>query len=61
MFKHFEMHLSVRAVADGLFHIFFSVCVFKLRFEFVHSDAGVCEGDFGSVLLYVRRGSLCAH
>ncbi len=44
----------------GLFTSF-SVFMFKLRFEFVRSDAWGCEGELGSVLLSVRRGSLRAH
>ncbi len=39
----------------------FSVCMFKLRFVFVHSGAGGHEGELGSVFLSVRRGSLRAH
>ncbi len=38
----------------------FSVCMFKLRVVFVRSGARGGEGDLGSVLLSVRRGSACA-
>ncbi len=38
----------------------FSVCMFKLRVVFVRSGAGGGEGELGSVLLSVRRGSLHA-
>ncbi len=66
MFKRFETHLrSVRTehCAGAELGIFtsFSVCKFKLRFVFVRSGAGGCEGELGSVLLSIRRGSLQAH
>ncbi len=39
----------------------FSVWMFKLRFVFVRSGAGGSEGELGSVLLFVKRGSLRVH
>ncbi len=57
VFKHFKTSLSARAGAElGSF----SVCMFKLRVVFVRSGAGGGEGELGSVLLSVRRGSACA-
>ncbi len=54
-------HRTPRAGAELGSFTSFSVCMFKLRFEFVGSDAGGHEGELGSVLPSVRCGSLCAH
>ncbi len=52
------MHRTPRTGADlGAFTLF-PVCMFKLGFVFVRSDA---EGELGSAMLSVRRGSLRAH
>ncbi len=70
VFKRFETRLSLpapcahrtlRAGAELGSFTSFSVCMFKLRFVFVCSDAGGGEGELGLVLLSVRRGSLRVH
>ncbi len=69
MSKRFETRLSARALcalntarcAEFGSFTSFCVCMFKLRFVFVCSDAGGREGELGSVLLSVRRGSLRVH
>ncbi len=65
MFKRFEpcapcAHRTPRAGAESGSFTSFSVCMFKLQFVFVHSGAGGCERELGSVLLSLRRGSACA-
>ncbi len=52
------MHRTPRVGAELGSFTSFSVCMFKLRFVFVCSGAGGREGELGSVLLSVRRGSL---
>ncbi len=63
MFKRFETRLSScarcaqnaeRGAELDSFTSFY-VCMFKMRFIFVRSDAGGGEGELGSVLLSVRR------
>ncbi len=69
MFKRFETRLSScarcaqnaeRGAELDSFTSFY-VCMFKMRFVFVRTDAGGGEGELGSVLLSVRRGSLRLH
>ncbi len=64
--KRFETRLSARAQNTARCAEFgsftsFCVCMFKLRLVFVRSDTGGREGELGSVLLSVRRGSLRVH
>ncbi len=55
------MHRTPRAGTElGSFTSFF-VCMFKVRFVFVHSGAGGDEGELDSVFLSVRHGSLHVH
>ncbi len=63
MLKHFETRLCAQNTLRMLNWALtsFSVCMFKLLFVFVRSDAEGDERELGSVLLSMRRGSLREH
>ncbi len=69
MFKLFETRPSALVLCHRTPHTFaelgsftyFYVCMFKLQFVFVRSDAGEGKRELGSGLLSVRRGSLRVH
>ncbi len=69
VFKLFETRPSARALCHRTPHTFaelgsftyFYVCMFKLQFVFVRSDAGEGKRELGSGLLSVRCGSLRVH
>ncbi len=54
-------HRTLRMGAELGYFTSITVCMFKLLFVFVHSGAGGREGELGSVLLSMRRGSLRVH
>ncbi len=56
-----SVHRTQHGGADLDSFTYFSVYMFKLRFVCVRSGAGGGEGELGSVLLSMRRGSLSVH
>ncbi len=57
--RHVRTEHCVQVLNWALSHLF--MFTLKLRFVFVRSVAGGCEGELDSSMLSVRRGSLRMH